>query len=69
MLARALALLAREQERIPAARVQFHLAARAPRRCRVAPRQPAMVQGNVATQLRAGQRHCRSAGGISARSD
>ncbi len=47
--ARALALLAREQERIPAARVTFRLAAPDPHRHRVTPRQPRTAQGNAAT--------------------
>ena len=53
--ARALALLAREQERIPAARVQFHLAARASAPVRVVPRQPAIGQANAKTS-RSGRR-------------
>ena len=65
---RALTLLAREQERIPSARVQLHLTTRAPCRYRVVPRQPAMARGNAATpaasrpaslpKWRAGSRHC-----------
>ena len=47
--ARALALLAREQERIPAARVEFHLATGGSPPDRVVPRQPILVQGNAAT--------------------
>jgi hypothetical protein len=47
--ARALALLAREQERIPAARVSVHLAARAPREYRVDRCQGTTAQGNAAT--------------------
>ena len=54
--------------RIPAARIQFRLTARAPRRYRVVPRQPAMAQGNAAIpaasrpaslpKWRAGSRRC-----------
>ena len=40
---RALALLAREQECIPAARIQLHLAAQGSPRYRVAPRQTTMA--------------------------
>jgi hypothetical protein len=49
----ALSLLAREQERIPAARDDFHLAAPALCRNRV-PRQPAMTQDRNAGLDRAG---------------
>ena len=45
---RALTLLACEQERIPAARVEFHLATGDSPPDRVVPRQPTLVQGNAA---------------------
>ena len=44
---RALTLLACEQERIPAARIQFHLAAQGSPPDRVVRRQPAMAQANI----------------------
>ena len=53
--ARALTLLAREQERIPAARVGFHLAARASAPVPGGSRQPAMAQAN-AKASRSGRR-------------
>ena len=50
--ARALTLLAREQERIPAARVEFHLAAPgSPPGHQVVPRPPAMARDNAATPV------------------
>ena len=58
--ARALALLAREQERIPAARVGFHLAAQASAPVPGGSPPGSDGQGNAATP--AGQRHCRSGG-------
>ena len=53
--ARAVTLLAREQERIPAARVGFHLAARASAPVPGGSRQPAMAQAN-AKASRSGRR-------------
>ena len=49
--ARALTLLAREQERIPAARVEFHLAAPGCPPYQVVPRPPTMARGNAATPV------------------
>ena len=48
--ARALTLLAREQERIPAARVEFHLAAPGSPPTSGGTRPPAMARGNAATR-------------------
>ena len=60
--ARALALLAREQERIPAARVQFHLAAQASPPVPGGPPPATMARVTRPPQPRAGQRHGRSDG-------
>ena len=64
---RALVLLAREQERIPAARVEFHLTARTPRRYQAVPRQPTMNRVTVVILQEADWRACRSRGGLTRR--
>ena len=59
---RALTLRAREEERIPAARIQFHLAARGSLPVPGGSPPVSDGPGNAATQPPAGQRHCRNAG-------